>query len=108
MRTTDRKVIKETREVGLLVESLRLLGINSSDLVQVKHLDIVTNSLRTNDGIVVEHTNFAPGRTQRILSWQTSEVGELALFVDLDKCSAGVLSDQSDLAAFWTDPAPDG
>jgi len=61
VRTTDRKVIEQTRKVGLLVESLRLLRINSSDLVQIKHLNVVTNSLRANDSIIVEHTNLTPG-----------------------------------------------
>ena len=108
VRATDWKVVEQTREVSLLVEGLGLLGINSSDLVQIKDLNIMANSLRTNNGIVVEHTNLTPGRTERVLSRQTSEVSQLAFLVNLDKSSAGVLSDQTDLTTFGTDPAPDG
>ena len=61
VRATDRKVIEQTREVSLFIEGLRLLRVDSSDLVQVKDLNVVANSLRTNDGIVVEHTDLTPG-----------------------------------------------
>jgi hypothetical protein len=61
VRAADRKVVEQTRKVSLLVEGLRLLRVDSSDLVQVKHLNVVANSLRANDGIVVEHTDLTPG-----------------------------------------------
>jgi hypothetical protein len=59
--TTNREIIKQTSEVSFLVESLRLTRIDGSDLVHVEDLDVVANSLRANNGIVVEHADLTPG-----------------------------------------------
>ena len=61
MSTPDREVVEETSEISLLVEGDRLTRIDSSDLVQIEDLHVVADGLGADDGIVVEHTDFAPG-----------------------------------------------
>jgi hypothetical protein len=89
---SDRQIVKESLKILGSVEGDRLAGVDGRDLVHVEDLDVVANGFRADDGEVVENTDLAPGRAERVLSWQTSEVGEFALFVDFDECRAGVLS----------------
>jgi len=89
---SDRQIVKESLEVLGSVESDGLAGVDGRDLVHVEDLDVVAYGFGADDGEVVEHADLAPGRAERVLGWQTSEVSEFTLFVDFDEGCAGVLS----------------
>jgi hypothetical protein len=106
MSPPNRQIVKETLEILRSIESDGLLGINGRDLVHVEDLNVVAHGFRADDGEVVEHADLAPRRAERVLGWQTSEVGEFALLVDFDESRSGVLPDQCDLAALGPNPTP--
>jgi hypothetical protein len=106
MSPPNRQIVKESLEILRSIESDGLLGVNGRDLVHVEDLHVVSHGFRANDGEVVEYTDLAPRRTERVLGWQASEVSEFSLLVNFDESGSGVLPDQCDLAALGPDPTP--
>ena len=93
MKNRRLTVVKKSLEVLSLVESDGAVRVNGRDLVHIKDLHVVPDRFRSNDGEVVEYADFTPRGADRILSWQTSEVGEFPPIVDLYERGASVLPD---------------
>lgn len=84
--TSDGQLVPQANKVGLGVKGLWAVGANIEKLLHVKDLDVVANSLRTDDNVVVQHADLAPSRTYA-LRRKTTHVLDLAVLKDLDERS---------------------
>lgn len=74
-------------------------------LVQIKDLYVVTNGLRSDNGVVLEHTDFSPDGGNRLL-WKTSQVVQASILLDLNESSTISLTDDGNLSSGWRSPPP--
>lgn len=92
-------------KVLLCVKDNRLLGVDLEKLGKVEDLNTVTNSLRSDDDIVLVCADLSPLRRLRVLG-QTAKVDKLTLLGDLGKGCAVVLADGNELTAIVGGPSP--
>jgi hypothetical protein len=96
-----------TSKVLLCVKDNGLLGVDLEKLGEVEDLDTVTNSLGSDDDVVLVCADLSPLRRLRVLG-QTAEVDKLTLLGDLGKGCAVVLADGDELTTIVGGPSPGG
>ena len=92
----------------ILGKSDGLLRVNLEQLAQVKHLDTVVNGLGADDNVALICADLTPLRADRVILGETTEVGHLAIFANLDKGCTLVLANSNKLATVIRSPTPRG
>jgi len=99
------QLVEQTNEVGLGVECLRCLWVDTQKLLHVEDLNVVTNGLGADDDIVVQYANLAPSRTHTLCG-KATHVLDLTILEDLNERSTGELAYDTELAAIASGPSP--
>jgi len=101
----DGQFVEQTNEVGLGIECLRCLWVDSQKLLHVEDLNVVTNGLGADDDIVVQDTDLAPSRPNTLCG-EATHVLDLTILEDLNERSTGELAYDTEFAAIASGPAP--
>jgi hypothetical protein len=105
VRATNGQISEESSDICRGTEVLWTSGVDFEKLVHVKDLDTMTASFGSDDHVVLERTNLPPDGEDGLLG-KATQVGKLAVLVDLGKCSTICLSNGDKLPTIGCDPAP--